>query len=150
MPKRVWLHPCKEGGNHKRVYLIWKNMVSRCTNPKDKSFKDYGARGITVCEEWLSYDAFYEWAMRSGYTEILTLDRRDNSGGYSPANCRWADRKTQNNNRRNVRDVNGETVSQIAERCGLDYHTVYYRLTHGISLEAPLTLSKSHKGGGKK
>ena len=150
MPKRVWLHPCKEGGKHLGTYNTWRQMLSRCTNPQNKSFKDYGARGVGVCEEWLSYDNFYEWAIANGYEQGLTLDRKDNDAGYSPENCRWVDRKVQGNNKRNVKRFGGETISQIAERTGLNYTTVYQRLVHGKSVEAPLNEGKSHKRRSKK
>ena len=150
MPKRVWVNPCKVNGKHTGIYNTWRQMLSRCLDPKSKSYKDYGARGVTVCEEWLSYDAFYEWAMVNGWKAGLTIDRIQNGLGYSPANCRWITRSIQNQNKRNVKTYNGKRIAELAESYGLSYATVYYRLKHGISLEAPLMLSKSHKGGAKK
>lgn len=87
--------------NKSRLYFIWKNMRQRCLNPNNPRFKDYGARNITVCDEWLkSYELFRDWALSHGYEERLTLDRVNNDQGYSPSNCRWATYKEQNNNRR--------------------------------------------------
>ena len=84
-----------------RFYQTWYNMVKRCNNPKDNNYMDYGARGITVCEEWLDVSNFVAWA-ESTHPNIegVSLDRIDNDLGYSPENCRWADRSTQNINKR--------------------------------------------------
>ena len=84
-----------------RFYKVWHQVVRRCTNPKDRDYKDYGGRGITVCEEWLDVRNFITWT-ESTHPNIgnVSLDRIDNDKGYSPENCRWADTSTQAINQR--------------------------------------------------
>lgn len=94
---------------HTRLYGVWANMIQRCSNPKHNRYHRYGGRGITVCTEWRNdFQAFYDWAMASGYGENAprgqcTIDRIDNDKGYSPENCRWADAKTQRSNQTNLK-----------------------------------------------
>ena len=83
-----------------RLYRIWKNMKQRCCNKNHPRYLDYGGRGITVCDEWVNdFTSFREWANSAGYNDGLSIDRIDVNSGYSPDNCRWADNKTQQNNR---------------------------------------------------
>jgi hypothetical protein len=101
----------KHNGCGTRLYRIWALMLSRTTKPSNPAWKDYGGRGITVCEEWKDFTAFFKWANDNGYKENLTIDRRDNDKGYSPDNCRWVTMSVQNNNRRScvLLTYNGET-----------------------------------------
>lgn len=88
------------------VYGVWCNMRSRCKNPKIKAYKDYGGRGITVCDEWdNSFLAFYDYVSRlEHYGEPgRSLDRIDNNDGYYPGNVRWATAKEQANNTRRIK-----------------------------------------------
>lgn len=103
-----------------RLYIIWSHMKQRCYNEKDLNYKKYGAKGITVCNEWLDdFMEFRNWAISNGYQEELTLDRIDGSKEYSPENCRWATYKQQGNNRKNnhLLNYNGEThtISEWSE-----------------------------------
>lgn len=101
----------KHGGYKDRLYHVWHNMKDRCERPKNTNYKNYGGRGIKVCDEWREYANFREWAYANGYDENApfgdcTLDREDVNGNYEPSNCRWVDLKVQENNRRNSRKEN--------------------------------------------
>jgi hypothetical protein len=86
----------------KETYSSWRNMIQRCTNPKHGQYMDYGGRGITVCEEWLaSFNEFYRDMGKR--PEGKTLDRPDNDGPYSPANCQWSTKEVQALNKRGSR-----------------------------------------------
>jgi len=93
------IHGKTSGGNSK-IYRIWANMLTRCTNPKASNWKWYGGRGIKVCESWQTFSNFY--ADMGDCPENLTLDRIDVNGEYSKQNCRWADWQTQVGNRRKI------------------------------------------------
>jgi hypothetical protein len=114
-----------------REYNIWAMMKQRCNNPKAANYVNYGAKGLQVCERWAKFAVFLE-DMGAAPTLQHTLDRMDNSKGYSPDNCRWADVETQQNNRTNgVHFVhNGEPMSapQIARAVGMPVARMAHRL----------------------
>lgn len=90
---------------HSRVknnlYSRWEGMKRRCYNKKFKHYKNYGGRGIKICDEWLyDFDSFYYWAISHGYKKELEIDRIDNDGDYSPENCRFITHKENMNNQR--------------------------------------------------
>lgn len=99
----------------RRLYDIWRHMKARCQNPRHRAYDRYGGRGITVCAEWTDpetgFAAFAAWAYQNGYQDHLTIDRRDNNGGYCPQNCRWATAQEQAENRRTTQfeTVAGQT-----------------------------------------
>lgn len=114
-------------------HTSWAGMLSRCRNPNNKCFKYYGGRGIKVCERWNKFENFYK-DMGARPSE-LTLDRINNNKGYSPNNCRWADRFTQSNNQRITKriTINGESrsISEWARINRISKHTVRSRIKSG-------------------
>lgn len=128
------------GMTQTRLFEIWHGMKARCLRETAPNYGNYGARGILVCKEWANdFVCFYEWSMANGYADGLTLDRIDNEKGYFPENCRWADAKTQCNNKRNNHRLtaNGETktVTEWAEKIGTHPETITARLKRGWTVE---------------
>ena len=132
-----------------RIQNIFLHMKDRCYNPNFKDYKNYGGRGITICEEWQTPHswkggrAFRKWALENGYADNLTLDRIDVDKGYSPENCRWVSMKIQQNNKRNNRLItyNGktQTIALWCEELKLPFSTVKNRLNRGLSAEKVLS-----------
>lgn len=149
----------KHSKTNTRLYRIWAGMKGRCKNSNLPAYKDYGGRGITVCDEWdNSFVTFEKWALKNGYDESLTIDRVDNDGGYCPANCRWATRIEQSRNRRSRKTIayNGESLSVVewAEIVGINPHTIYERLRQGWTVKDALETDtkrrhRIHKNGWK-
>lgn len=119
-------HKQSHGMRKSRTYSIWANMRTRCTNTKYKQFKDYGGRGISVCERWLTFENFLEDMGEA--PEDKTLDRIDNNGHYEPSNCRWATTAEQMTNRANTVMFEGKPLPTWAEELGMNYYTLYSRL----------------------
>ena len=93
--------PFRHGDYKTRLYRIWADMKSRCYYEKNNHYDTYGGRGITVCDEWKNdFVLFRNWALANGYSDELTLDRKDNNIGYTPDNCRWVTRAAQAHNLR--------------------------------------------------
>ena len=88
-----------------RLYGTWASLKHRCLNKNDKSYKYYGGRGITLCEEWLDYEPFLAWSVKNGYQKGLTIDRINNDGNYEPSNCRWTTWTVQNAFKRLPRSI---------------------------------------------
>ena len=99
--KSVYIH----GKSKERIHKEWRGILHRCKNPSASHYENYGGRGITVCDEWKEdFMAFYEWSMKNGYADNLTLDRKDNDKGYSPDNCRWVTHMENCHNRGKRKD----------------------------------------------
>lgn len=97
----------KHGLSSHPLYQIYKGILYRVLNKKSKSYCDYGGRGISICSEWKdSFYSFYEWSIRNGYQEGLSIDRIDNDGNYEPSNCRWTNQFMQSSNTRELRKGN--------------------------------------------
>ena len=92
----------KHGLSRTRIYQIWSDMKQRCDNPNNSFFHRYGGRGIGYVEEWKLFPNFYEWAIKNGYSENLTLDRIDNDSNYSPDNCKWSTQREQSLNKKHL------------------------------------------------
>ena len=116
------------------AYWVWRSMCDRCRLPSHQAWKNYGARGITVCPEWReSFETF--WAdMKAGYRPGLTLERMDNNRGYTPKNCQWRSYRHQSNNRRTNVHINTPsgpmTVSQAARLYKIGRSTLAWRVEH--------------------
>lgn len=135
-------HNKKHGKTQTREYSSWGSMRERCLNVRNKAYPGYGGRGITICERWDNFENFLAdmGECPNGYS----IDRIDNSGNYEPSNCRWADSKTQNRNKRNVHLITygGETMSigEWADRLGVQPSTLYARIcVSGWTIETAIT-----------
>lgn len=107
-------------------YNCWHSMLSRCRNPKDRAWHNYGGRGITVCERWLEFENFYA-DMGPRPSPEHSIDRINNNGNYEPGNCRWATRQEQNVNRRTTHMHEGKTIKEWAAELNTPYRTVLAR-----------------------
>lgn len=117
------------------IYAVYQAMKSRCYNPNDKGYRNYGGRGIFICDEWkYDFQKFYDWTVSNGYQIGLSIERNDNDGPYAPWNCRWATTQEQNRNKRNIK-LNIDSVKEIresnlsnkilSEKYNVDRHTIY-------------------------
>ncbi len=127
---------CKYGHSHgdsdSPEYAVWKHMTDRCSNPKNPKWKDYGGRGIVVCDEWKhDYRSFLAYIGRRP-SRRYSIERIDNNGNYEPGNVRWATAKQQQRNRRCNRwlEYNGERylLVDLAKKLGVKYQTIQKRL----------------------
>ena len=121
--------------NTTRLYKIWRTMKTRCLNPSFAKYKDYGGRGIKICDDWVdNYSAFKEWAINNGYADNLSIDRIDNNGNYEPNNCKWSTGKEQCRNRRtnHLITYNGKTqcLTDWAEELGINRMVLFARINN--------------------
>ena len=126
------------------LYDVWRSMRNRCLNPNAKQFADYGGRGITICARWDSYAAFE--ADMGERPPGYSLDRIDNEKGYSPENCRWADKKTQQRNQRRAVFVEVDGVRyraiELAEAAGVKTDTIVSRAKRGLPMNQVMSPDK--------
>lgn len=141
--RQSYCRPCRY--ESEGLYRRWEDMMRRCTDPQRDNYEQYGARGITVCEEWIVFDNFRKWALANGYSKELELDRIENDEGYGPDNCRWVTKKHNGRNKRNTLRITafGDTkaVGDWADdpRCKVSYNLLRSRIQRGWSPEIALT-----------
>lgn len=149
-----WRHGhARRGMPRSRAYRIWSGVIRRCADTKCRIYKYYGGRGIRVCARWRKFENFL--ADMGEPTADATIDRKNSNGNYTPANCRWATMKEQQNNRRDNRRIRfgGKvmTLTQWAETAtGLSVQTLWRRLNEGWPMrralsEPPQTHKRNHR-----
>lgn len=138
------------GASDTRAYQTWLSMRQRCNNPNSRFFSYYGGRGIRICERWSVFENFLADMGQPGPGE--TLDRIDNHGDYEPANCRWATRQAQQNNRRVNRTITHEgqtrTISEWSRATGIHRNTITQRIDKGYPDDAILSPVRLHDDTG--
>ena len=133
------------GENKTELHNVWQSMRSRTRCKTSTAWKDYGGRGIYICEQWNEFTKFKEWAVSTGYSSGLEIDRIDNDAGYSPENCRWVSRLENMRNTRTNRVVFafGENKPLVGwtedKRCVVSYATLWARLNRGWCPEQAIT-----------
>ena len=132
------------GLSDSRIYRIWGNIKTNCQNPNSPNYVYSGANGITVCDEWQTFEPFYEWSMKNGYADDLVLGRINKNKGYHPDNCIWVTYKIDCNNRSYNTNIEykGEvhTLAGWSEKLGIPRNTLWMRLNeYGWSIERTLT-----------
>lgn len=139
------------GLSYDPLFTVWKGMIARCENEKNKDYHRYGGKGIKVCAEWHEPSKFVSWARENGWTKGLQLDRIDNNGNYEPDNCHFISPKDNMANRDNTLRFNGIPLAKLLENAetnpyNLERHTVWERLKRGWgidkALKTPLTRIK--------
>lgn len=125
------------------LYKIYRGIINRTTNPNHCAYKNYGARGIKICEEWFNdFTLFYQWSINNGYIKGLTIERINNDKGYFPDNCCWITRNQQQTNKRNNHLVTykgiTKTISEWAREYNIKFNTLSYRINKGWSIEKSL------------
>lgn len=116
------------------LYNKWNGIKNRCCNPNSAAYKNYGGRGIKMCDEWRNApDRFFDWSKQSGYNDNLSIERIDVNGDYTPENCTWIPKPDQAKNRRSNYSItyNGKTqnLQQWCDELGLDYKLIHNRLS---------------------
>lgn len=140
-----------------KIYNTYLRMKQRCFDKNCERYKNYGGRGVTICDEWLDKENgfinFYNWAYENGYNENLSIDRIDVNGNYEPSNCRWITMEEQARNKTNTIRVEYEneilTLKDLCRKLNLNYKTIWNRLKSGYDLykaiNTPIRKSKTSK-----
>lgn len=141
----------KHGKSSSRLYHLYYGILQRCNNPKAPAFNHYGGRGIEVCKEWDTWEAFQKWALANGYKDGLTIDRIDVNGNYEPSNCRWVTQAEQMRNTRKTvyLEYQGErkSISEWCEKYGLNHGAVSTRIRRGWSDPYEILFGRRDKNG---
>lgn len=141
------IHGHNHRGRRSAEYRAWANMIQRCVNPKASFFYAYGARGISVCKEWMDFSTFLR-DMGVKPSSRHTIERRDNDADYCASNCYWALPIEQSRNRRSTLRVIVDGIDMclkdVAIKFGLKYDTLRYRITHGWPLKDALRRDNLH------
>lgn len=141
------------GDTDSRLYYIWENMKKRCYKPNSDRYKNYGARGIAICDDWKNnYSNFYKWAYKNGYNDNLTIERIDINGNYEPSNCTWITMKDQAKNRTSNKWVYIDNLKyspqELEKIYKISVKTIYARIARGDKGHAvvrPLGKRQFHK-----
>lgn len=132
---RNYLH----GKSKTRIHRIWSSMKQRCYYKEKSNYKDYGGRGISICEEWMDFQRFYDWSVKNGYDDSLSIDRIDVNGNYEPLNCRWATKSQQANNTRSSCFIEynnkKQTIAEWSKETGIAKSVIRYRLHKGYDVK---------------
>lgn len=122
----------KHGGTGTKLYGVWRRINQCCFDKNYQAYKNYGLRGISICNEWRSFVNFQQWALNSGYKQGLSIDRIDNSGNYEPSNCKWSTAQEQSSNKRNNVYIEHEgklvTATEFGRLTNTPQSTVLYRI----------------------
>lgn len=147
------------GGERSRLYNIWNGMIARCHNENNPKYGNYGARNVSVCDDWVDdYREFKKWAFKSGYSDNLTIDRINNDGGYNPNNCQFVLLKDNSRRKRNTLFISAFGESRMLydwsldPRCKVTQSLLYHRIRKlgwepetAISIEKDVRYSHSRR-----
>lgn len=130
---------------NRRLQCVWYDMKRRCLNKTHSGYKNYGGRGISICNEWkTSKKEFLKWALINGYGDDLVIDRKNNDGDYTPLNCRFVTKADSNRNNRRNKKITAFGETKLLwhwfkdKRCKVNFRTVYQRLSKGYDYHESL------------
>lgn len=145
--ERCTKHGMATKANRSFEYGVWAGMLTRCKNPENPLYRNWAGKGVKVCQEWQSFENFHR-DMGNSPSKKHSLDRINSNGDYCPENCRWADRTTQNNNRRDNIRVSWQgrtwTITELATFVGVPRKLLAQRISNGWDLEKALRTPKQN------